>query len=133
MALPSDYSNGKYLKKFTDLGPYLRSLQCQKGFYFFDSLVVCLDTKEEPEEREFFGWWLELQQTENEFIYHYQLGIFDKQANWQSQSLKDKADLDTIELNLQKFHQRLSDLLGTLEIKLTPSPEMAEFKLKLSA
>ena len=133
MALPSDYSNGKYLKKFTDLGPYLRSLQCQKGFYFFDSLVVCLDTKDEPEEREFSGWWLELQQTESEFIYHYQLGIFDKKANWQSQLLKDRAALDIIELNLQKFHQHLSSLFTTLDIKLIPSPEMAEFKLKLSA
>ncbi|KLN97859.1 sigma factor-binding protein Crl [Moellerella wisconsensis] len=133
MALPFDYSNGKYLKKFTDLGPYLRALKCQNDQYFFDSLVVCINTKIEPETREFWGWWLDLEKTDSEFFYRYQLGRYDNQGHWQVEPLDNHEVLSPIEQNIQDFHQRLCTVFDTLELKLLPSPQMTKFRLKLIA
>ncbi|QIC14981.1 sigma factor-binding protein Crl [Providencia vermicola] len=132
MALPNDYSNGKYLKKFAALGPYLREKQCVDGCYFFDSLTVCVNVNIAPEKREFWGWWMQLSPNDNGFEYLYHFGLYNSQGNWQAKTLKDNTTIDTIEQNLIAFHQSLSKQLAELELSLFPSAKMAEFKLELS-
>ncbi|EMU9119475.1 sigma factor-binding protein Crl [Providencia stuartii] len=133
MALPTDYSNGKYLKKFSALGPYLREKQCLDGCYFFDSLTVCVNVNSAPERREFWGWWMLLSPNEDGFEYSYHLGLYNVHGTWQDKPLKDNATLDIIEQNLISFHQSLSKQLSELELSLFPSAKMAEFNLELSA
>ncbi|EMI5490926.1 sigma factor-binding protein Crl [Providencia stuartii] len=133
MALPTDYSNGKYLKKFAALGPYLREKQCLEGSYFFDSLAVCVNTNIAPEKREFWGWWMILSPSEEGFEYSYHLGLYNSHGSWQAKPLKDHAVTDFIEQNLLSFHQSLSKQFSELELTLFPSAQMAEFKLELSA
>ncbi|HHE6469427.1 TPA: sigma factor-binding protein Crl [Providencia rettgeri] len=133
MALPTDYSNGKYLKKFASIGPYLREKQCLNGCYIFDSLVVCVNANIAPEKREFWGWWLKLVATDKgfEFIYHF--GLYNSHGSWQVKTLKDAATIEATEQNLMSFHQTLAKQLSELELSLFPSPLMAELKLELSA
>ncbi|MEY0423086.1 sigma factor-binding protein Crl [Providencia rettgeri] len=133
MALPTDYSNGKYLKKFASIGPYLREKQCLNGCYIFDSLVVCVNANIAPEKREFWGWWLKLVATDKgfEFIYHF--GLYNSHGSWQVKALKDAATIEATEQNLVSFHQALAKQLSELELSLFPSPLMAELKLELSA
>lgn len=133
MALPTDYSNGKYLKKFAAIGPYLREKQSLKDCYFFDSLVVCVNANIAPEKREFWGWWLELVSTHEGFEFAYHLGMYDNQGNWQAKTLKNSETTKAVEKNLVSFHKSLSQRLSELELTLYPSPLMKELKLELSA
>ncbi|MDD9338742.1 MAG: sigma factor-binding protein Crl [Providencia heimbachae] len=133
MALPTDYSNGKYLKKFAAMGPYLREKQSLNGCYFFDSLVVCVNANIAPEKREFWGWWLKLVATSENFEFSYQFGLYNSHGSWQVKALKDAATQEAIEKNLISFHQKLSRQLSELELTLLPSPLMTELKLELSA
>ncbi|APC10693.1 MULTISPECIES: sigma factor-binding protein Crl [Providencia] len=133
MALPTDYSNGKYLKKFAAMGPYLREKQCINGCYIFDSLVVCINASIAPEKREFWGWWLKLVATEKGFEFTYHFGIYNSHGSWQVKAFKDAATTEAVEKNLVSFHQALTKQLLELELSLFPSPLMAELKLELSA
>lgn len=133
MALPTDYSNGKYLKKFAAMGPYLREKQSINGCYFFDSLAVCVNANIAPEKREFWGWWLKLVATNNGFEFTYQLGLYNSHGSWQVKVPKDAAVTANVEKNLVSFHQALSNQLSELELTLRPSPLMTELKLELSA
>lgn len=133
MALANNYSNGKYLKKFAALGPYLREKQCLDGCYFFDSLAVCVNANITPEKREFWGWWMMLSPNEDGFEYSYHLGMYNSHGSWQAKVLKDNIAIDSIEKNLKSFHQSLSKQLSELELTFFPSAQMAEFKLELSA
>ena len=54
----------RLLSTLKAIGPYLREAQCEQGKYLFDCLSVCVNDKKSPEEREFWGWWLELEQEE---------------------------------------------------------------------
>lgn len=133
MALPTDYTNGKYLKKFAAIGPYLREKQCLKGCYIFDSLVVCVNANIVPEKREFWGWWLKLVATDTGFEFTYHLGLYNGHGSWQVKALKDGATTEAVEKNLISFHQNLAKQLSDLELSLFPSPLMSELKLELSA
>ncbi|MEX9908044.1 sigma factor-binding protein Crl [Providencia rettgeri] len=133
MALPTDYSNGKYLKKFASIGPYLREKQCLNGCYIFDSLVVCVNANIAPEKREFWGWWLKLVATDNGFEFTYHLGLYNSHGSWQVKALKDAPTIEATEQNLVSFHQALAKQLSELELSLFPSPLMTELKLELSA
>ncbi|PHM33353.1 sigma factor-binding protein Crl [Xenorhabdus innexi] len=121
MTVPVNYSRNKLLKSFSALGPYLRELKCQNNYFFFDCLAVCVSAKAAPEKREFWGWWLELEQQEKGFVYNYQIGLFDKHGEWLPMNIKKDADFKQLESTLQAFHQRLSDSLNTLQLTLTPS------------
>lgn len=133
MALPTEYSNGKYLKKFAAMGPYLREKQSLNGCYFFDSLVVCVNANISPEKREFWGWWLKLVATSEGFEFSYQLGLYNSHGSWQAKVLKDPVTVAAVEKNLVSFHQALSKQLSELELTLFPSQLMTELKLELSA
>ncbi|MBD2810957.1 sigma factor-binding protein Crl [Xenorhabdus sp. Vera] len=121
MTLPASYSKNKLLKRFSALGPYVRELKCQNGYFFFDCLAVCVSAKVVPEKREFWGWWLELEEQGQGFIYNYQIGLFDKKGEWNAMNIRKKADLEHLESILQAFHKRLADSFDTLKLTLVPS------------
>ncbi|TCV03295.1 sigma factor-binding protein Crl [Samsonia erythrinae] len=113
--LPSGYSKSQLMRNFTALGPYIREAQCKHDAFFFDCLAVCVNTKPAPEKREFWGWWLTLEDTGKAFIYKYHYGLFDKQGHWREEKIKDKAVMEQVENAQQAFHVRLEKLLHSLD------------------
>ena len=108
MTLPGGYSKSRLIKKFTALGPYIRSGQCQDDHFFFDCLAVCVNVKPNPEKREFWGVW-------------------------QEQVIKDPEVTDKLEQTSLNFHNRLKELLTTLEIKIQPADDFSEELVRLRA
>lgn len=100
---------------------------------FFDCLAVCVNAKPEPEKREFWGWWLELEVQDNQLIYNYNFGLFDKDGDWKV-APSGNQDVDKqVEQTLQAFFKRLKELLVTLEIELVPSEKLSEKARALTA
>ncbi|MDC9597668.1 sigma factor-binding protein Crl [Xenorhabdus anantnagensis] len=133
MTLPASYSKNRLLKSFSALGPYVRELKCSNGYFFFDCLAVCVSAKAVPEKREFWGWWLELEEQGQGFVYNYQIGLFDKNGEWRAMNIKKKADLEHLESTLQAFHKRLADSFDTLKLTLIPSESTVTLQTQVMA
>ena len=56
----------RLLRQFAAIGPYLREDLCEEGRYRFDCLSVCVSAKPAPDKREFWGWWLVLEQEDHQ-------------------------------------------------------------------
>ncbi|WP_194437499.1 sigma factor-binding protein Crl [Vibrio fluminensis] len=109
------------------LGPYLRESQSKEGFYLFDCLGVCVNDKKSPEEREFWGWWLELEQQDNHFAARYRIGKYNKLGEWVEESLPKSAVADVNRIQ-NSFHQSLLEMLkNEYEIEVTLHKESVEF------
>ncbi|OEF26285.1 sigma factor-binding protein Crl [Vibrio rumoiensis] len=93
------------------IGPYLREGECQAGKYWFDCLSVCVDDKKSPELREFWGWWLQLEKVEDNFIANYTLGQYDEKGDWLDVTMSAKAKAE-VERTLEEFHQKLVNVLS---------------------
>ncbi|MGD8112301.1 sigma factor-binding protein Crl [Vibrio sp. NTOU-M3] len=123
-AKPTHY---RLLTTLKAIGPYLREGQCNEEQYLFDCLSVCVDDKKSPEEREFWGWWLELVKTDEGFAAKYYTGQYDVSGNWQDLKIPAKI-VPEINRTQEVFHQKLVDTLQekfSLDVNL--HAESAEF------
>jgi len=103
-------SRGRLFKIFTDLGPYFRKLKSTESSFFFDCLEVCIDDKKEPEQREFFGWWLVVTRSVDGFQFKRCDGRYNLEGDWVicNISKKDKKMLDD---SFDLFFERLKSLI----------------------
>ncbi|WP_432453729.1 MULTISPECIES: sigma factor-binding protein Crl [unclassified Agarivorans] len=117
-------SHGKLSSTFTAMGPYYRKEHSVKEQYFFDCLASCVSAKPAAEEREFFGWWLELRLVDSGFEYHYWYGLYDKQGEWQEMSIPQK-NLQEVQQSLDVFYQKLVTQLDKFSITLSAAPSLS--------
>jgi len=103
-------SRGRLFKLFTDLGPYFRKLQSNDNKFFFDCLEICVDAKEEPENRVFLGWWLLVTRTENTFEYERFNGLYDLQGNWVAAKI-NKKQMQQLDKSYELFIEKLNHLI----------------------
>ena len=110
LSLNTDPSNGRLFKLFTDLGPYFRKQQSTELLFFFDCLEICIDPEKAPEEREFYGWWLELGKNENGFNYKRFDGRYNLAGDWVVENIcpQDQQQLDR---SFELFLKRLETLI----------------------
>ena len=109
---PKNPTHYRLLSTLKAIGPYLREAQCEQGKYLFDCLSVCVNDKKSPEEREFWGWWLELEQEGEAFEAKYCIGLYDAQGDWMDEKLPKKAIAEVYRTQ-EGFHKKLIDTLAT--------------------
>lgn len=104
----------RLIAKFKSIGPYLREEQSCEQDFFFDCFSLCVDSRQEPESREFYGWWMHLTPCDDgaDFVANYHFGLFDEAGNWQTHSLSDK-ELAEVNQTLEDFDGKLRDLLSS--------------------
>lgn len=103
-------SHGRLFKLFTDLGPYFRKQQSTESHFFFDCLEICVDSEKEPEQREFYGWWLLLKKDENSFNYQRFNGLYNIAGDWLGETLSVQ-NQQQIDQSFALFIKRLETLL----------------------
>ncbi|MCW8332856.1 sigma factor-binding protein Crl [Vibrio sp. SCSIO 43135] len=109
------------------IGPYLRESQSNEGYYMFDCLSVCVNDKKSPEEREFWGWWLELELSEQGFLAKYHSGKYDSAGDWQGDSIPKKAVAE-VNRTQDDFHNKLTATLKErFDIDVELHKESVEF------
>ncbi|WP_120510218.1 sigma factor-binding protein Crl [Photobacterium salinisoli] len=125
--------HGRLMTKLTALGPYLRQQHSSEGHFFFDCLASCINAKKAPEEREFWGWWLEMVETEAGYQYRYYFGRYDINGDW----LEDKVPakhLEPVQQTLDDFYQKLITLLEQeYSLSLSPASDLSSPTLSVSA
>lgn len=97
------------------IGPYLRESESIEGKYLFDCLSVCVDDKKSPEEREFYGWWMELESLNQGdevtgFTAKFQIGLYDIEGNWQAVDIPKKSQQEVARTQ-EEFLSKLTKAL----------------------
>ncbi|QUM82254.1 sigma factor-binding protein Crl [Moritella sp. 5] len=116
----------KRIRILNALGPYLREHNCQPTSFYFDCFSICIDAEIEPECREFYGWWLEMELVSDTFEYHYQFGIYNKLGEWVAAPIPDPYQHDVTQ-SLNQFYEKLSVCLtDQLTLNLKPSLILAK-------
>jgi len=100
----------RLLSALKAIGPYLREGQCKEGSYAFDCLAACVDDRKSPEKREFWGWWMELDQTDDGYEAKYYTGRYNLAGNWEVKEIPQK-QLEEISQNREEFHKMLEKTL----------------------
>ncbi|KJY82294.1 XRE family transcriptional regulator [Vibrio galatheae] len=117
----------RLLSTLRAIGPYLREVQCKEDAYLFDCLSVCVNDKKSPEQREFWGWWLELERNGEVFEARYRSGLYDASGEWQEKALPKKSIQDVTRTQ-EAFHQKLvKTLQSEFEISVEMHEESVEF------
>ncbi|WP_028864104.1 sigma factor-binding protein Crl [Psychromonas aquimarina] len=111
-AVKNGPSRGRLFKLFTDLGPYFRKLQSTESSFYFDCLEICVDAEKEPEEREFYGWWLVVTEKETCFDYERFNGRYNLEGDWVVESLSKK-EQQQLDHSFELFIDRLQTLIDT--------------------
>ncbi|MCW8347273.1 sigma factor-binding protein Crl [Vibrio sp. ZSDZ65] len=93
------------------IGPYLREPLCKEGAYHFDCLSVCVDDSKSPEDREFWGWWLDLSIDDAKLEATYQIGRYNQVGEWVLESAP-KAATAEITRTQEVFHEKLTKALN---------------------
>ncbi|MFM2486334.1 sigma factor-binding protein Crl [Celerinatantimonas yamalensis] len=120
-------SHGRLLNRFNAIGPYLRKPQSNPTCYFFDCLSECADVQLEPEQREFYGWWMKLivvDASQLSFEYNYDFGFYDQQGQWLEHVIPERFQ-QSVQQTLTDFYGKLIEELGQLNISIRPSPDLA--------
>ncbi|MFV0576138.1 MAG: sigma factor-binding protein Crl [Vibrio sp.] len=107
----SQPTHNRLISVLKAIGPYLREEKCELDYYFFDCLAVCVDDEKSPEKREFWGWWLQLEKQEQNFIANYQFGLYDDKGKWRDVAIPAAAKVE-VEKTLETFHQKLDSVLS---------------------
>lgn len=102
----------RLLSTLRAIGPYLRESQCVDGSYLFDCLSVCVNDKKSPEKREFWGWWLELEQQGNGYQARYRSGLYDTTGEWLDEKLPQNVVKD-VNHTQEAFHKKLIETMQT--------------------
>jgi sigma factor-binding protein Crl len=109
------------------IGPYLREPQSEDGHYIFDCLSVCVNDHKSPVVREFWGWCLEFDKSEEGFSAMYNTGKYNIDGNWDPLPLPKKAVAE-VSRTQEAFHQKLVDeLQKKFEIGVQLDEESVEF------
>lgn len=103
-------SRGRLFKLFTDLGPYFRKQCSTESIFFFDCLEICVDAEKEPEEREFYGWWINLQKDDAAFNYERFDGMYNIKGEWVLETLSEENKKQT-DKSFKLFIDRLEALI----------------------
>jgi len=106
-ASPTHY---RLLSTLKAIGPYLREPLSEEGHYLFDCLSVCVSDKKSPEEREFWGWWMDLDKQESGFIANYSFGLYNAEGNWVDKAVPASAQ-EEVQRTLDNFDAKLRDVL----------------------
>jgi len=102
----------RLLSALKAIGPYLREAQSSEGNYLFDCLSSCVNDKKSPEEREFWGWWLELEKIEGGFAAKYYIGRYNLAGDWEAHNIPKKA-VSEVNRTQEDFHKKLVDTLSS--------------------
>ncbi|MBD1555921.1 sigma factor-binding protein Crl [Vibrio sp. S9_S30] len=101
----------RLLSALKAVGPYLREKESQEGHYLFDCLSVCVSDKKSPEEREFWGWWLEFDKQDEGYVANYSLGLYNVEGNWEPKVIPKKAQ-DEVTRTMEDFDKKLKKALS---------------------
>lgn len=113
----------RLLSALRAIGPYLRESDSKDGHYLFDCLSVCVDDKQSPEEREFWGWWLELDagslvDNQCSYVAKVKLGLYNKAGDWKASKVPKKAQ-EEVARTQRDFIVKLNKVLEErFELKL---------------
>ncbi|WP_413285010.1 sigma factor-binding protein Crl [Vibrio sp. MA40-2] len=114
------------------IGPYLREFESKEDSYLFDCLSVCVDDKQSPEMREFWGWWMELDASKNDgvvdgFVAKFKMGKYDTEGHWQVVDLSESV-MAEITRTQEDFLIKLSKVLEErFALSLSLHEESVEF------
>ena len=105
----------RLLSALRAIGPYLRETDSQDGRYLFDCLSVCVDEKKSPEEREFWGWWMQLESCVQDgaiqgFIAKFEKGLYNHEGCWEEADIPEKARKE-VSRTQDEFMKKLSRVL----------------------
>ncbi|PWI34503.1 sigma factor-binding protein Crl [Vibrio albus] len=122
----------RLLSALRAIGPYLREKDSEDGQYLFDCLSVCVDDKKSPEEREFWGWWMELEsciedEITQSFTANFKKGLYNYSGCWEAKTIPEAAQKEVARTQ-SEFMQKLSKVLEErFSLEFCLHEESAEF------
>lgn len=76
---------------------------------------------------------MELERNNEQLIYHYQIGLFDKNGDWLHQNISKNDVVESINETLIRFHEFLQLAVSELEMTLIPDEKNEQISSSHSA